>query len=389
MNSGLLAHRFLVRIALSGAGTFAWIFTFQYYWVLVQSVPGAIVRTALLYLIVQTITALLTPLTARMIRNGVRRAMGLGMVSASIAFVSLGLVFSGAAEGHISYAITSFGVFLGLYRAQYWIPYTVEKTSGTFHRDFIMTAEDFIVAGMPLLFGITLSVGISAEVWLLYLSALLLIVSLIPLAFVTEKYERFTWGYLETFGHLLEPRFQNIVVPSLLDGAQSATMYFLWPLVVFMLVGYSYTALGAVVSLALMLAIPARMFAKAYARIWRFESPAVPIVISGSVWLMRLMVSTPIGIILVDALSVTNPTRGVAISAPAFEHAADGGSYIDELSALKEIALAMGRIFMVSVVCSLTIVLPLPYALIIAFLAVSLFAMVSVGLQHKRETSSF
>lgn len=384
MNAGLTAHRFVMRIALAGAGTFAWIFAFEYYSGLYQSIPAAVIQTAFLYLVAQISTALATPIAAQMVRNGVKRSMVYAVLFAAAAFVVLGSEFSGGADLEIKYGLLAFAVFLGLYRAFYWTPYAIEKNATTRTNDFVSLAEDFMVAGMPLLFSLSLEEGPGADVWLLFVSGGLILISLVPLAIMPERFDKFTWGYRETFGHLVEPRYQRLVWTSLMDGAQSATLYFLWPIVVFILVGFSYTTLGAIVSLALMLAIPARLFARSFARTWKFETPVVPMAVSGSVWLMRLFVATPAGLIFVDAFSAAAPSRTVSV-APIHEHAADGGSYIDELSALKELGLALGRILMVTVVCSLTLVFTLIQALAITFIAIALFAMASVWLQNSRE----
>jgi len=379
-------HRFIARAALSGAGIFAWIFAFQFYLTTAHGVPAAIIRTAFLYLLVQTVTALLTPFTARLVRNGVRRAMIFGITAAAVAFVLLGAAFSGYFGSYLMYGIAGFALSLGLYRALYWIPYAVEKKGEHVFDQFTQLLLDILLASMPLAVGIYLVASPLSVVSLLFICAFLLLFSLLPLASVSEKYERFDWGYAETFSHLAEPRFNKIVLSSLFDGAQGAALFFLWPIFVFLIVGYSYSVLGAVISLALLLAIPARMFARSYARIWRFEhSPLLPAFITGTAWVIRLAVATPLGVILVDSYSTLSFPRSGVTSALLLEHAADEGSYIDEFTALKELGLALGRILMVSLFCALSLTLSLTQALATSFLLIACLAMFSIWYSSKQE----
>src|SRR3989338_3849678 len=83
----LSLHRFLFRFAFAGANVFAWVFVFQYFYLVEPDIAHGLARTALLYALSQTITCLVTPFAARLLRSGARRALLLGTVAAASSFV--------------------------------------------------------------------------------------------------------------------------------------------------------------------------------------------------------------------------------------------------------------------------------------------------------------
>src|SRR3954464_2413843 len=119
-------HRFLVRLALSAAHLFAWLFIFQYYFVISGSIGFSAAQTALTYAVAQVVGVLLTPYTARRLRHGVRGMFINALLCLAGAFTALALGFSGLL-GSIPFSILIFAVALGAYRALYWIPYEISS----------------------------------------------------------------------------------------------------------------------------------------------------------------------------------------------------------------------------------------------------------------------
>src|SRR3989344_700945 len=165
--SSLTLHRFFVRTGLM-VGVFAWIFIFQYFYVRTGSLRFALAGTALTYALMHDVTLLLTPLSARSLRNGSRRPLMIGILLASIAFAALALAFSGSAGAQIGLGVLAFALCMGSYRACYWVPYEVDasRVAHPKHRHLV---QELFFAFVPACVGLVLMLGYPAPVWVLFL----------------------------------------------------------------------------------------------------------------------------------------------------------------------------------------------------------------------------
>ncbi len=170
-----------------------------------------------------------------------------------------------------------------------------------------------------------------------------------------------------------------MVAKSFLEGVSGAALLFFWPLVVFLLVESSYGMLGIILSLTFLLAILLRPTVRRLLRRARLvESKLINTVLAVSPWLFRIAVGTPFAIILVDSYFYTTTPRRLGVDPFAFEQVADAGSYIDEHTALKEIALALGRIVISFAGVAALLYMPVPAAFASIFLVVGIVSAAGV-----------
>jgi hypothetical protein len=378
--SALRLHRFLLRIALAGASVFAWVFAFQYFYLASPDAAHALARTALLYALSQTVTCLVTPYAARLLRHGSRRAMTFALLSAATGFVFLGAAFDGFFGVSIALGIIVFAVALGLYRALYWIPYEVE-VEGAAHGRRMYVPYELIVGLAPACVGLAIVSSASAPTWVLFAAAGLIIVAALPLSRAREVHERFSWKYRETFVQLMARENRTFISKALLEGMSGTALLLLWPIAVFLIVGWSYGMLGIVLSFTFIIAILGRSVMRGFLRRARVhESRLINALLAVSPWLLRLVVATPLSIVLVDSYFYTTAPARQGIDPYAFEQASDGGSFVDEYTALKEMALALGRITTCVLAAGLALLVSLPVAFIGAF---ALAALASVAVVSK------
>jgi len=371
-------HRLLLRLALAGAHVFAWIFVFQYFSSISVDMGHAFARTGLLYALAQTITALITPYAARSLGHGARRALIAATIVAALAFAMLGLVFAGFLPStYAIFGITAFALLIGLYRALYWVPYETEAHDTK--KQTLGSAGQVAVVFVPLVVGIFLASNTWAPAWLLCVAALLIVFSAMPLRRLGEVHERFSWGYRETFAELASPENRLIVRRAFFEGATGAALLFLWPIAIFLIVGWSYGMLGIIISISLLAAIFLRNIVRTFFRRVRIsESGLLNSVLVISPWIFRLAVATPLGIVLVDSYFYATTPKRLGMDPIIFDQVGDGGSFIDEYTALKEIALALGKIAMCGFAAWLALIVSLPIAFIGAFLAAALTSMLAV-----------
>ncbi len=374
--AALRTHRFILRFALAASQLFVWVFIFQYFYLVSSSSAAALARTILLYALSQAITCLATPLAARFLRHGVRRTMLYGALSAAAAFVALGAAFGGYLGAQFELGLLCFAMLLGLYRALYWIPYELEAAYAGGKRGASISGE-LLVALAPLLGGVCIATSAVAPIWLLFLAAVFCIVSVVALVGVPEAREDFSWGYREAFMHLMARENREFVSRAIREGMSGAALLLLWPIAAFLIVGWSYPVLGIVFSLTFVLAILARPLAQRLLRARTARSRFMEGFLAASPWALRLVVASPFSITLVDSYSYSASPRRQGMDVSAFEQAADGGSYLDEHTALKEMGLTIGRLATCALAAALALLVSLPAAFIGAF---ALAALASASL---------
>jgi hypothetical protein len=376
----LALHRFLLRFVLAGASVFAWVFLFQYFYLLSQNLSLAFAQVAFLYALSSILTALVTPYAARTLRLGTRRALTLALLFAAAAFVVLGATFEGFwGAPYTGAAIGLFAVFLGIYRALYWVPYEVEAASGA--KSHSLTAE-ILVALAPLCAGIFIASVPAALVWLFYIGAIIIVLSVIPLLYAPDTHENFSWGYRQTFHELLSREHRRYVTQAILEGFSGAALLLFWPLAIFLLIGWSYPLLGIVLSFTFIVALLLRAPMRALLRRKELkDSRLLTTVLAATPWLFRLAIASPLGVVLVDSYFYTTTPRRMGVDPFTFEQFSDGGSLIDEYTALKEMGLSVGRIAMCFLGGFAAILISVPAAFVVVFCVA---AATSVAISLKR-----
>jgi len=370
-----------MRLAFSGANAFAWIFVFQYF-TMFHPLSDALARTAFLYALVYTISCLVTPYAARRLRQGMRKGIIYGAISAMLAFMCLALSFKGFFGYQYVDGIVAFALLLGTYRAFYWVPYSVESHELNPETHAVFPVE-VLIALMPVAAGMVLAYHLLSPSWLLVMAGLFITLSLVPLIRVPDVYEKFSWDYAETFAQAFAPKHRLTFYRAITDGMQSAALFFLWPLAIFLIVGSSYVLLGSVLSITFFIALLLR---EPVRRLIRFmnvkEVSLLYAAVAISAWVGRVLVATPFGIVLVDTYYHTGTAGRAGMDYPALEQSADGGSYVDEYTALKEIGLGFGRIIICIIAALLAIAFSISVSFLISFIIVAIAAGLSVWIAH-------
>jgi len=339
----LALHRTLYYASLALSHVFAWILLFDALR-MAGSVPAALALVSILYVLAHTGALFLTPLAGMALRNGVRRTLSLAVLCYALALFVLAVAFSGGFGSAMTNAwlgSLGFVAFYALHRALYFAPFEVEAS--LFGARTRMLRE-IVLATVPALAAFIVVLP-SGHLWVLSIGALLALLSLLPASRLPERYERFEWTYGESFAALMHRPHRRLVFGSFFDGIQGAGLLFFWPLALFFIVSGSYLALGFVFSLTLLLTILARYLLRPYTASTLVWSPDTRATVMLSSWLMRFSAFSPISAAVADTVYYAgSPHRVYALDPLTLEQAADRGGYIDELTTLKEMAYAAGRV---------------------------------------------
>lgn len=388
----LFTHRAFMRAALAAGQAFAWVIAFQYFFALTLTFSGAIIGTLGVYLLSQVITLIMTPLSGARLRSGFRPLMAFGTLALAGAFMAFGIgaerLFSAF---QVWEGILLFSILLGVYRALYWIPYGVSMSEHEKVRPYTRFATDLLIAALPLVAGTVLLLPFGMST--VFLSAgVLALLSLPLLAGIRDRRERYVWGYAQTFREFFNPRYRGLVLNSFVSGVESAALFLLWPIAVFLIVGQRYDALGAILSGTLLAFLVGKILVKRFIpRLHHHTSPLVEASVVFSAWVFRLVAAAPLAIVVVDAYyHLGAPKRFESpYASGGFEQAGDAGTYVDELTALKEIGLALGRIGLCALTLLLALFSSLAFVLAVPIIVTALFAALSVMLVRTTHPSAY
>lgn len=376
-------HRLLLRAALSGAQVFAWIFVFQFFYVRSGDMAQAIASLALTYALTQVITILVTPWAARRVRYGFRRLLVYAVIFLAGAFAALAASFAGYL-GPLGWGIGLFAMCMGIYRGLYWVPYEVAlipgqaggQESGSSSR--WGSSTEIFIALMPAIVGLALTMGPISPIVLLCGATVLVLLALVPLSFMRDVREGFLWGYRQTFHEFFAYTRRRMTLEAVMNGIEGAALLFLWPLVIFVLLSWSYPMLGIVLSVTYLVGLTLRGLFRA--PLSRASSPILAL-LAASAWVMRLTVGGAVGVILVDTyFYVGSRPKSRGIDMHTFEQAADNATFVDEHTALKEMGLGFGRLFVALLTALLVLNLSVPLTFIVVFLCTAAAAALAIYL---------
>ena len=357
----LYASRTLMRISLGALGVFLPIFFFKEYGYDLQLVIA-------IYLSIFGIHLLLTPLSARLLGSlGTRRMIMLGVVFVILAIGSLYYFPASPAYATIAYI-----VFISIYRALYWIPYHVDFANALDKNmlgrqlAILRNTASVVLIAVPMIGGVIITTAGFSAIFLF--SIVVMLVALIPLWFMSHTYERYSWGYLETFKHLFARANRPLLLAHAASGAQGTSITIFWPIYVFTLLDERFTVLGIIASLTTVVVIVLRIIVGKLFDKWSHKRMlVVGVIMATSGWVTKLFVSTPVEVLMADSYHNFGRTvNSLSFDATTYEQSADNGRYVDEYTALKEIALAVGRVTMLLLIAVLVSIFDIRVAFILS-----------------------
>jgi len=365
----LYTSRTLTRFGLATLGVFMPIFFYTHF-------DHSISAVLALYTAIYGSYALLVPLSVRLLRVWGTRTMmllALGAVSANL----VALYFY---DMYPDIAVLIYIATATLYQLLYWVPYHVdfaESLSPAMRGRQLALLRN--IAGVaivvtPVIGGFLITaVGFSAA----FLFALVLILlSMVPLIHTQNIRERYSWGYWETYRHLLARANRPLVLANMANGAQGVALTIVWPVFIFTLLDERYTALGIIVALSLLVTIILRATIGKLFDTWSEKKVVVvSVILATTGWVAKIFVQTPLQVFVADSYhNAGNIARALAFDAATYEQAADNGRFVDEYTTLKEMALNIGRVLMLVGMGSLIVA----YDMRIAFAIAAVLSLVMV-----------
>ncbi len=368
----LLLHRMLMRFGLTVANLLALVSIAVTSIGLTRSVTAGVIATLLWYALAQLVVFILTPLSGRALRHGTRRGLVYGTLAAASACIFFASFYTTVLPLQATLAAMALYILgMALHRALYWVPYSTTLPSAP------SAIEMLIRACVPLVLGVVLSAFPSLLPLMFLFAGFCILISIVPLMRVSDTYEHFEWHYGETFEALFASAQHDLLKFSIIDGMQGLTLIVLWPLIIFIILRYSFLGLTIVLTVTALVTALIRFTGSAVLRRLNRSTPLMATLVFSS-WIIRLVPSAIPQFLLVDVYhhTIRAPQRA-SVDPLLMEQAADAAHYVDEYTALKEMGMALGRFFMCLFVIFATLVFGLQLACALSIVLIAIVATYS------------
>jgi len=336
----LYSHTILKGLANGLLGFFVPLFLFNIF--------GNIKAVILYYLIVHAITLILRPWATKFILRFDLKKL---MIVATIFIVFYLIILNQFKIGESNFYLIGLAILsIVIYRLVYWVPYHTEFA--TFTEKHYRGRELSMVQAVVSLLGIALP-AVSAFViikfgfgWLFMMVLILHLLSTIPLFKIPSKYEQYEYDYWQTWKELFSKKNRGLLLAYFSDGFQSSAGYVIWPIFIFLLLDGEYMSVGIISTLIILVTVVLRLIMgdmadhKNKKHLLKYGSW-----IHAIGWFVRVFVESGFQIF---AIGVYHGFSEIIMRAPfdtlMYERAADREHYIDEYTALREMAIRLGRI---------------------------------------------
>lgn len=342
----LQSNRLLIQIGSSTIGLFIPIFFFEEF--------GESIALVLLFYAVQWGVYLFTVVWGAKLltRFGSRKLLLIALPFLALSWIA---VIYKEQIGGIWGMIIVFTVLQYFFRLFYWLPYHIDVAVFTDRSQrgkqlsSIDSLSTIIMAVMPFIGAIIISHAGYDNVF--YIAVFFYILSMIPLFYVKDNRETFTFGYFETWKKLFSKENRNILIPFMSFGVQSGVGLVIWPIFVFTVVTGDYVTVGFIALVTVVGAVILKLVIGDLADRWsKRKLLHLTSFLNTTGWVAKIFVETGFQIFIADTYhNFGKNANRIAFDVVAYEQAADNGSYIDEYTVLKEISLNLGRVILLLV----------------------------------------
>ncbi len=344
----LLTNRLLFRLGFGLIGVFLPIFFYQLF-------NSSLYAVLFIYIILYTIGVFVTPISSKFLNIiGIKHLMRLAVLPAALAIAALYF-----ADEYPVYAVAGFIIAIALYRAAYWVPYQTDLGHFLGHKDvgihlaIYRNILQVMNAITPLIGGLLIAIFEFKNVFVF--ASVVLFATFIPIHFVKQVYERYAWGFIETFKHLFAHKNRALVYAYAADGAQGIISSIVWPIFIFELLNGNYASVGFITSLTTIAILLLNVVVgKFIDRAGRDKVLKYSTIFSATGWLVKVFVDSAFQIFITDTYHrIGRAANRMTFDSSTYEQAADNGHYIDEFTTLKNMSIDIGRVLMLIIVAGL------------------------------------
>ncbi len=272
-----------------------------------------------------------------------------------------------------------------LWRMTYWLPYHVKFTQLSDKKNrgkqlsLLLATASILGVFAPLIAGIIID---KFDFSILFaITTILFIVTFIPFTTIPRVREKFTWSYMRTWQELFKKKNQSLVIPLIAGGAENVVGILIWPIFIFNILDGNYFETGAISTFIIGVTIIVQLNTGSYIdgrgkkKMLRLGSALYSLG-----WFMKIFVATGFHIFAAGIYhSVVKIFTQTPFDTLMYEIAADQGHFIDEFTALREIALNIGKVLMLVIALGVSLFYSIEVTFIFAAVASLLLNIVYIN----------
>lgn len=280
-------------------------------------------------------------------------------------------------EANVWYLILPLVLSVAGFRLFHWVPYHVDFTEftkgGSRGRDVSLMFATIAFMGVvgPILAGFIIK---NAGYDMLFLVGIvLLFVAGISYLFVPAVDEKFTWGYKETVTNLFSPKFRNLFLGEVANGAEVVVTLVAWPIFLYEVLNGDVLEIGALSTVIVGITIVIQLFVGKYLD-GKGENK-VKTLKRGSVlyavgWIFKIFVFSTTQIFFVGLYhNITKIFIKTPYSAILYDMSGEQGRYVDEFTVIREMSSHIGRAIALIIMVGLTFFVSIEWTFIIGVVA--------------------
>lgn len=357
-------------------GTLAWSLTSIFLPIFLYEFFGMSIQAVLLWFIIDYAVKIpfYVPAAKLFSKIGLVASMVIGTLGVMIYYLSMYLLDIQVAVG--SLGLIAMGIFgLLLVSVFYWSP---------FHVDFAeFTSRKHRGSQLSVLYAIQRVIGVLAPVTaafviamfsyhVVFFAALIIVAfSVVPLFYIPRHDVQYEFGFRESFKKLFSRQFRSLTTSMMAHGAENVVGTAVWPVFLFVIFKGDYLDVGLFTTVIVVITLVLELFVGRltdHSKKRRLLRYGTGIYAVG--WMWKGLVSTVIGVF---AASTFHTFGSILLRTPLdalmYEQAADSGHYVDEYTVLREMAMCMGRVLILSFLLLITAFFPLGTSFFVAAVA--------------------
>lgn len=311
---------------------------------------------------------------------GFSKALTLGAFFSVAQFTTLYFMDS---DNYMTYLIPLTLVVVG-FRTFHWVPYHVDFTAftrgGERGRDVSLMFATVAFMGMlgPILAGyIVMNSGYDV---LFVICMILLTAAGISYLFVPAVEERFTWSFSETIHNLFSPRFRNVLVGEIANGAEVIVTLVAWPIFLYEVLQGNVLEIGILstvivaVTIVVQLLVGKYLDKKGHNKIDTLKRGSILYSIG---WIVKIFVLSATQIFLIGLYhNITKIFLKTPYSAILYDISGEQGQYVDEFTVMREMSSHIGRAIALALMILLTLYISIQWTFIIGAIAALLINVI-------------
>jgi len=323
------------------------------------------------------IYALFVPLGAQWLtRIGMRRSLRISVFFDASYYVCLFMVsYSPSIFLPLSVIIVTFG------RMTFWLPYHVDFAKFTDRSNrgkevsLLWATNSLLGIVLPLVSGFL--IGIYGFHIVFVMAILMFLVSGIPFLALPKTGERFEWTYFQTFKHFFSRNNRKMVMANMANGAENAVAIIIWPIFIWQLLKGNYFAVGVFSSCIVFITVILQLIVGKYLDLFNKRKMLHwGSFLYATGWFAKIFVLTAFQSFIAGAYhSITQIFKDTPFDTLNYENLADKGHYVDEYTVIKEVAVQLGKVLVLSLAVFVSLYFGLNWTFVLAAIASLLISL--------------